>query len=102
MSYALAKNVKLSFKMLGIEGSTLAYSPVTVVSAKDDEWLKDGGFLATSGRAQDSPIGGYFSPSENSQAEVVSDLGEYGLLALKLNWIGLEEDVTDCILACFR
>ena len=96
----LAQNIQLALEVLRIKRSTTAGVTVAVVRAQDYERLQNSRLLARRGGTQDGPVRGYLSPAQDTEPQIVRNLGEDGLLLLQADRIvRLEEDVTDGVLA---
>ena len=70
----LAENVELTLKLLRVKRSASRGIAFTVMRAEDDEWLKDGGFLARSSGTENGAVRGDFSPSQHTKTKVPGDL----------------------------
>jgi hypothetical protein len=62
----LPKNIELTFEVLGVKCATLTYVPIPIMCPQNNERLKNSGFFAAGCWAEDSSIGGNFSPTQYS------------------------------------
>ena len=100
MSTLLAKDIELSFKVLFIEIRSVFRSiPGSVLGFENNDRLKNVRFFRQGRRSQDSGISRYFTPSQDSQSELLGNLFEKGLTFGTNLRIGVEEDVSNSILS---
>jgi hypothetical protein len=66
MCRVLSENIELTFKIGGVECTTMAEVAITVMGTQDDERLKNGGFFAACGGTQNAPISRNLSPTEHT------------------------------------
>ena len=103
MCRVLAQNIELALKVLGVKRTASGSVALAIVRSQNHEGLEDRGFLARGSGAQDSAVGGNFSPSEDAESQFARDLGENSLLLLvAYGVVRLEEDVPDGVLSELR
>jgi hypothetical protein len=103
MRAMFAKDIKLSLKASLIKLAVARLISIAIVRVKDHKGLKDGRFLRAGRRTKNRTISRDSSPTKYAQPEVSRNIGKDGLVFFLLaRVIGIEEDISNGIMAVFR